>query len=62
MLMGAFIETLKGDNPELHEKVTRKHREIIGSINPDSKEGPLIYDFVCQMLSEANSQKGGYSP
>ena len=57
ILMGAFLETLKEDNPELHEKVTRKHREIMGSITPDSKEGPTIYEFIRQILAKADNHK-----
>ena len=53
ILMGALLEAIKDDNPELHEKVTKKHREIMGSIKPNSGEGPTIYEFISQILDKA---------
>ena len=53
ILVGAFLETIKEENPQLHEKITKKHRDIINSIEPDSKTGPSINEFIKQILAKA---------
>ena len=52
-LVGAFLEVMKEENPQLHEKITKKHRDMMNSIVPDSKTGPTISEFIKQILAKA---------
>lgn len=52
-LVGAFLETIKEEDPKLHEKITKKHRDMMSKIVPDSKTAPSINEFIKQILAKA---------
>ena len=52
-LVGAFLETIKEEDPDLHEKIAKKHRDMMSQIVPDSKTGPSIAEFIEQILAKA---------
>lgn len=54
ILIGAIIESIKEDNPELHEKIGVKYEELINSLpNHNRGEKPwTMSDFVNRILSK----------
>ena len=52
MLIGAFLEVMKEEDPSLHEKIAKKYEDIMSDIKPD-KTGISINDFIKLVLSKA---------
>lgn len=55
--MACYLEVLKEQDPELHETICAKQREMMANIKPNSGEGPGILELIKDVLKPANEKR-----
>jgi hypothetical protein len=55
--IACYLEVLKEDNPELHEKICAKQREIMKGIEPNSCRSPTVMGMINDVLQEADVER-----
>lgn len=55
--LACYLEVLKDEDPTLHEKICKKHREMMKGIMPDSGRGPSIMELIVDVLQQADKKR-----
>ena len=55
--IACYLEVLKEQDPELHESICAKQREMMKGIKPNSGEGPSYLEFIKDVLKQANEKR-----
>jgi uncharacterized protein YpiB (UPF0302 family) len=55
--LACYLEVLKKEDPEKHEKICEKQREIMKNIVPDSGYGPSLLQLIKEVLQQADKKR-----